>query len=170
MCFFSFAGRKDIYLVIMLWKQKMGQKDLSEYGYYSFVSKLVNQFLLSLLIYNFYVSRLVLGNVPCHECTHECMFDAKAINAAVFKKNHISFHSWYCKNMNRSQAEKLLKTEVNSITDIHNVIGGHPQISWTKFNLKLVKYTLVCFSPEQRRRLLGTGLKQGREIHRVFVQ
>lgn len=50
----------------------------------------------------------------------------KHINAAVFTKNYnpIYFHSWYCKNMNRSQAEKLLKTEVKSMTDIHNVIAG----------------------------------------------
>lgn len=30
----------------------------------------------------------------------------------------VYFRSWYCKNMNRSQAEQLLKSEVNTITDV----------------------------------------------------
>lgn len=42
----------------------------------------------------------------------------------IFKKIyiHIYFHSWYCKNMNRSQAEKLLKTEVNSMSDTIHIV------------------------------------------------
>lgn len=41
-------------------------------------------------------------------------------NQYICQKNniHIHFYSWYCKNMNRSQAEKLLKTEVKFF--IHN--------------------------------------------------
>lgn len=48
-------------------------------------------------------------------------------NGSRLMKNDILiyFHSWYCKNMNRSQAEKLLKTEVNPVTCLHHGREGH---------------------------------------------
>ena len=45
-------------------------------------------------------------------------FVAETINVArTFRRIHIHIylHSWYSKNTNRSQAERLLKTEVNSM-------------------------------------------------------
>lgn len=54
-------------------------------------------------------------------------------NGSRLMKNDILIycHSWYCKNMNRSQAEKLLKTEVNPVTGPHN--GREDHINWFNY-------------------------------------
>ena len=81
--------------------------------------------------------------------------------------------SWYCKNMNRSQAEQLLKSEVNPATHTCNMsdILVHQQIRKKKLINQLFKNMVMyhfLFS-EQRWRLLGTGLKQSWEIHSLFA-
>lgn len=63
-----------------------------------------------------YRGRLILCVWSTYQCIFSCWIHKKAAAAPKKNNNFIYFPSWYCKNMNRSQAEQLLKSEVNPVT------------------------------------------------------
>lgn len=135
-CLLSVAEWKDTYQVIMLWKLKTDLKGLSKYR-------------------NYYHSYFMLGN--SHSLLYmsvffiaEAMIAAESALNLLSRDKHINIYmfsffvySWYCKNMNRSQAEKLLRNEVMGL--MHTMPCFCTCKFWNKMKIKKKKCIVPVF-------------------------